>query len=69
MKRARLTALVTACWLMAVQTAFATADDFALAIDELAQQFQILVVDVHRTRTFAVNKDGVFFLGAHFHAV
>ena len=44
-------------------TAFAATDDFALPIGELAEQIEILVVDVHRTRTFAVDENRILLLG------
>ncbi len=45
-------------------TAFAAADNFALAVGELVQQLQIFVVHEQRPGTLAVNEDWVFLLGA-----
>ena len=40
-------------------TALATANDLALPIGQFGQQVEILVVDVHRTRTFAIDKNRI----------
>jgi hypothetical protein len=40
------------------------ADDLALTVDELLEQLEILVVDVHRTRTLSLDKEGVLLLAA-----
>src|SRR5437868_5056978 len=45
-------------------TAFAAADNFALAIGELIEKFQILVIDKQRARALAVDEDGILLLGA-----
>src|SRR5690349_10008909 len=45
-------------------TALATADDFALTIGELVQELKVFVINEQRTRTFAVDEDGIFLLGA-----
>src|SRR5262245_49565450 len=37
-------------------------DDATVAIDQLFEQFDILVVDVHRPRTFTVDKDRILLL-------
>ena len=41
-------------------TGFAAADDAAVAVGQLAEQVEVLVVDEHRTRTDAVDADRVF---------
>ncbi len=40
------------------------ADDLALTVDELLQQFEILVIDVHRARTLALDEQGILLLAA-----
>ena len=45
-------------------TALATANDPALSIDHLLEQFHVLVIDIHGTRTMAIDEDRVFFAGA-----
>src|SRR5208282_1986119 len=44
--------------------ALTPADDLALAVDELLQQLEILVVDIHWARTLPLNKQGVLLLAA-----
>jgi len=39
--------------------ALAAADDSAMAIDELAEQFNVLVIDVHRTGPLAVDQNRI----------
>ena len=41
-------------------TGLATADDASVSIGQLAQQVEILVVDVHGTRSDAIDEDRVF---------
>jgi hypothetical protein len=48
-------------------TGLAAADDAAVAIGELAEQIEILVIDVHRTRTFAIDANRIL-LGDLLHA-
>jgi hypothetical protein len=43
------------------------ADDAAVAVGELAQQIEILVIHEHRTRTFAIDANGIL-LGDLLHA-
>ncbi len=43
-------------------TAFTTANDLSVAVDQLGQQFNVLVIDVHRTRAMAIDKNRVFSL-------
>ena len=43
---------------------FSAADDLSMAIDQLFQQLHVFVIHVHRTRPFAVDSQGVLFLGA-----
>lgn len=43
-------------------TALAAADDLTVAIDQFGQQFDVLVVDVHRTGTMTIDKNRVFSL-------
>ena len=43
-------------------TALPPADDFALPVGQLLQEFQVLVVDIHWAGPFSVDKNGVFFL-------
>ena len=38
----------------------AAADDATVAINQLLQQFDVLIIDVHRTRTLAVNEQRIF---------
>jgi len=40
--------------------AFPAADDLGLAIDHLAEQLKIFVVDIHRPGAFTVYEDRVF---------
>ncbi len=40
-------------------TGLAAADNAAVAVGELAQQVEILVVDKHRTGTFAIDANGI----------
>jgi len=51
MKRARLIESDTACWLTAVQPVLRR---------PTIQQFDVLVIDVHRTRTLTVNEQRIF---------
>jgi hypothetical protein len=44
--------------------ALATADDFAVTIDQLAEQFDVFVIDVHRPRPVAVDENRVFSFGS-----
>jgi hypothetical protein len=39
--------------------AFAAADDLCLPVDKFAEQFQILVIDIHRLGPNAVNVDRI----------
>lgn len=48
-------------------TAFAAADDLSLPAGELAEQLQVLIVNVHRSRASAVDEDWIFLLGAAGH--
>lgn len=45
-------------------TGLATADDFALTARQLFEEFDVFVVDEHRTRTFAVDAQRIAFLAA-----
>ena len=40
--------------------ALASAKNLALPVDELAQQLEVLVIDIHRTRTGTVDEDRIF---------
>ena len=44
-------------------TAFATTNDLAMAVDQFAKQFDILVINIHRTGTMTFDKNRVFSLG------
>ena len=63
MKRARLMARVTACWLMAVQPLLRR---LMILPCRLVSFFKIdvLVIDIHRMRPLALDKDRVFLLDA-----
>lgn len=45
---------------------FASTDDSTVPIDQFLQQFNIFVVDIHRTRTFSINVQRVFPNGPRF---
>jgi len=45
-------------------TTFSPANDPALTIDHLLQQLDVLVIDVHRPWTMAIDEDGVLLPGA-----
>ena len=44
--------------------AFPTPDDATLTIDQLLEQFDILVVDIHRTGSMPIDEDRVTFPGS-----
>ena len=46
-------------------TRLATADDFALTAREFLEQFDVLVIDVHRTHTLAVRAKGIALLAVN----
>ena len=41
-------------------TGFSATDDFSMTIDQLFQQFNIFVVDIHRAWPFAINVKWIF---------
>jgi len=43
--------------------ALSPADNLAMAIDQLFQQFDVLIINEHRTRTLAVDPNRVLLLG------
>ena len=45
-------------------TAFAAPDDSTLAGHHFLQQLEILVIDVHRPRTLAIDEDRIVLFGA-----
>ena len=47
-------------------TRLATADDFALTAREFLEQFDVLVIDVHRTHTLAVRAQRIALLAVDF---
>ena len=64
MKRARLMASVTACWLTAVQPLFRRLMILPWRLMSFFKQLEILVVDVHRPRTLPLDKEGILLLAA-----
>ena len=62
MKRARLIAAVTACWLTAVQPLLRRPDDLALPVDELPEQLKVFVIDIHRPGPLPFNEDRILLL-------
>lgn len=47
-------------------TGFPAADDAAVAVDQFLQQFNVLVINVHRTGTFAIDEQGILTNGFRF---
>jgi len=45
-------------------TTLAATDDLPVAIDQLGEQLDVLVIDVHRPGTVAIDEDRVFALGS-----
>ena len=45
-------------------TTLTAANDATLAIDHFAKQFDVLVIDIHRTWAMAIDEDRIFFAGA-----
>src|SRR5690606_12416284 len=45
-------------------TAFAAADNFAVAVGQLLQELDVLVVDIQRARAFAVDENRILLLRA-----
>lgn len=45
-------------------SAFPTSDDSSLSVDHLFQKFDVLVIDIHRTRSLTVDENRVFLTGA-----
>ena len=64
MKRARLIALVTACWLTAVQPLLRRLMILPCRLVSFFSKFHVLVIDVHRPRPLAVDEDRILLLGA-----
>ena len=64
MKRARLMAVVTACWLTAVQPLLRRLMILPCRLVSFFSSSDVLVVDVHRARPLPVDKNRVLLLAA-----
>lgn len=47
-------------------TGFTAADNLPLTAGQLLEQFNVLVINKHRTRPFSTNRKRIFFLAANF---